>query len=118
MFAHNLVNAVCMEVGCSVDEFRTICYGAVSTFTPLEPSNRRAFLGAIAMRTIWAAILAVGILLAVRPSVGQELRIGLATEPTSVDPLFHTFNPNNQLARHIFDRLVHQDTQQRLTPGL
>jgi peptide/nickel transport system substrate-binding protein len=49
---------------------------------------------------------------------GQELRIALSAEPTSIDPLYHTLNPNNQVARHIFDRLVHQDPKQRLLPGL
>src|SRR5579883_90591 len=58
------------------------------------------------------------LLTAARPADAQELRIGLATEPTSIDPLFHTFNPNNQIMRHIFDRLVHQDSRQRLVPGL
>src|SRR5205823_13232054 len=32
--------------------------------------------------------------------------------------LYHTLNPNNQVARHTFDRLVHQDARQRLVPGL
>ena len=62
---------------------------------------------------IVAAVSALAI-----PAQAQELKIAIAAEPTSIDPLYHTLNPNNQVARHIFDRLVHQDTQQRLVPGL
>jgi peptide/nickel transport system substrate-binding protein len=62
--------------------------------------------------------LLAAMLAAAQPAAAQELRIGLATEPTSIDPLFHTFNPNNQIMEHIFDRLVHQDARQRLVPGL
>lgn len=52
------------------------------------------------------------------PAGAQDLKIALAAEPTSIDPLYHTLNPNNQVARHVFDRLVHQDARQRLVPGL
>ena len=58
-----------------------------------------------------AALIAPG-------AVAQELRIAIAAEPTSIDPLYHTLNPNNQISRHIFDRLVLQDPRQRLTPGI
>ena len=63
------------------------------------------------------ALIAAALALA-SPAEAQELRIALAAEPTSIDPLYHTLNPNNQVARHIFDRLVHQDARQRLIPGL
>src|SRR5262245_28960051 len=55
---------------------------------------------------------------AVGTASAQELRIGLSAEPTSIDPLYHTLNPNNQVARHIFDALVDQDPKQHLIPGL
>ncbi|MEK9673248.1 MAG: ABC transporter substrate-binding protein [Rhodospirillaceae bacterium] len=48
----------------------------------------------------------------------QTLTIGLGTEPTSIDPHYHNLGPNNQIAAHIFSRLVEQDHLQRLTPGL
>ena len=69
-------------------------------------------------RMLFWCLAAVILAVAVQPSFAQELRIGAAVEITSVDPLFHTFNPNNQLAWHVFDALVHQDSQQRLVPGL
>jgi peptide/nickel transport system substrate-binding protein len=68
-------------------------------------------------RWLGGALIAVALALA-SPTGAQELRIALAAEPTSIDPLYHTLNPNNQVARHIFDRLVHQDAKQRLVPGL
>jgi peptide/nickel transport system substrate-binding protein len=47
-----------------------------------------------------------------------ELRVGLALEPSSIDPHYHNLTPNNAFARHLFDRLVHTDDTQQLEPGL
>jgi peptide/nickel transport system substrate-binding protein len=66
----------------------------------------------------WLSALVAAALALASPASAQELKIALAAEPTSIDPLYHTLNPNNQVARHIFDRLVHQDARQRLVPGL
>ncbi|MGH8724078.1 MAG: ABC transporter substrate-binding protein [Burkholderiales bacterium] len=52
------------------------------------------------------------------PAAAQELRIGLAAEPTAMDPHYHNLSPNNSLLSHIFESLVDQDERQRLTPGL
>ena len=48
----------------------------------------------------------------------QDLTIGLGRAVTSIDPHFHNTGPNNSVAAHVFDRLVHQDARQRLVPGL
>lgn len=48
----------------------------------------------------------------------DDLKIALGSEPTSIDPHFHNLSPNNALARHLFDRLVHPDENQQLHPGL
>src|SRR6516162_8303210 len=48
----------------------------------------------------------------------QELKIGLSSEPSAMDPHFHNLTPNNSLLRHIFDRLIDQDENQVLVPGL
>src|SRR5712671_6488123 len=48
----------------------------------------------------------------------RELKIGLSAEPSAMDPHFHNLTPNNSLLRHIFDRLIHQDENQALIPGL
>ncbi len=52
------------------------------------------------------------------PVMAEELTIGLASEPTAMDPHFHNLGPNNAMSRHIFDRLILQDERQQLIPGL
>ena len=47
-----------------------------------------------------------------------QLRIGLASEPTAMDPHFHNLGPNNSMSSHLFDALVLQDEKQNLKPGL
>jgi len=61
-----------------------------------------------------AGLLALGAGLA----SAEKLVIGLASEPTSMDPQFHNVGPNNAMSLHIFDRLILQDEKQRLMPGL
>jgi peptide/nickel transport system substrate-binding protein len=51
-------------------------------------------------------------------AAAQELRIGLASEPTAMDPHYHNLSPNNSLLNHIFERLVGQDERQRMVPEL
>jgi peptide/nickel transport system substrate-binding protein len=48
----------------------------------------------------------------------QSLTLALASTPSSVDPHFHNLVPNNAIAAHVFDKLVHQDARQALIPGL
>lgn len=52
------------------------------------------------------------------PAIAQELRIGVASEPSSADPHFHNLGPNNQLRRNIFESLVGTDDKQQLHPEL
>ena len=56
--------------------------------------------------------------LAVVPAAAQELKIGLAAEPTSMDPHFHNLTPNNGMLAHIFERLVETAPDNKLIPGL
>ena len=72
------------------------------------------------MKTISKVILGIflSVALAVGPAAAGQLIIGLGSEPSSIDPHYHNLGPNNQVARHIFDRLVHSDENQRLGPGL
>jgi peptide/nickel transport system substrate-binding protein len=51
-------------------------------------------------------------------SQAQDLRVGLAAEPSSLDPHYHNLSPNNMTARHVFETLVSQDAKQALGPGL
>ena len=48
----------------------------------------------------------------------QELKVGLSAEPSAMDPHFHNLGPNNSLTKHIFDRIVNQDENQNIKPGL
>ena len=52
------------------------------------------------------------------PVMAEELRIGVPSEVTSMDPHFHNLTPNNQVARQIFSGLILQGTRQELMPGL
>ncbi|MEM1046734.1 MAG: ABC transporter substrate-binding protein [Pseudomonadota bacterium] len=65
-----------------------------------------------------AAGAALTALTAAVPAHAEELTIGLASEPTAMDPHFHNLGPNNAIAFHIFGRLVGQDENQRLIPDL
>lgn len=65
-----------------------------------------------------AALLAGGLTLPAVSAVAQELKIGLASEPSSADPHFHNLSPNNAVARHVFETLMTQDEFQRLGLGL
>ncbi len=61
---------------------------------------------------------AIAAIFSISPALAEDLTIGLASEPTSIDPHYHNLGPNNNLAIHLFDNLVHQDENQRLIPGL
>jgi peptide/nickel transport system substrate-binding protein len=52
------------------------------------------------------------------PAGAQELKIGVASEVTSIDPHFHNVGPNNSLRRHIFESLVGTDESQQVVPLL
>lgn len=72
------------------------------------------------MRKLTAATaVAFGIMaMAAGAASAEKLTIGLASEPTSLDPHFHNLGPNNAMSVHLFDRLIAQDEKQRLSPGL
>ena len=72
------------------------------------------------MKTKGKVILGVvaAVVLAISPAIAGELVIGTKLEPSSIDPHYHNLGPNNAVARHFFDRLVHTDQKQRLGPGL
>jgi peptide/nickel transport system substrate-binding protein len=66
-----------------------------------------------------AALLGLGLL--PRPLAAQGggvLTIGTATTPSSADPHFYAFQPNFNLALHVFSRLVERDARLRPIPGL
>lgn len=64
-----------------------------------------------------AGVSVLAIMMAL-PVIAEDLTIGLASEPTSIDPHYHNLGPNNALARHIYGNLIMQDENQQLQPGL
>jgi len=66
------------------------------------------------------AIMAAGLLvLAFQATAGaQDLRIGLGSAITSLDPQFHVVGSNSALARNFFDGLVNQDDRQQIVAGI
>ena len=71
------------------------------------------------MRAGMKAAAVAGLALAfAAPAGAQELKVGLASEPTSIDPHFHNLGPNNALRSHIFESLTAQDAEQKLQPKL
>lgn len=48
----------------------------------------------------------------------QTLKIGLASEPTAVDPHYHQTTPNEALVSHIFEPLVRMSPDMQLQPSL
>ncbi len=69
------------------------------------------------MKAVLGATVALAMLGAM-PAGAKELRVGLANEPTAIDPHYHNLTPNNALTASIFDTLILQDDRQRLLPGL
>lgn len=74
--------------------------------------NHSSTRGSLLLGAAIVASLAAG------TASAERLTIGLAAPATSMDPHFHNLGPNNQIAAHIFDRIVSQDETQRIVPGL
>jgi len=64
-----------------------------------------------------AASTAAALLLAGVASAA-DLKVGIKSEPNSMDPHYHNLSPNNMLAAAVFDKLVLQDEIQNKVPGL
>ncbi|PQZ61519.1 transporter [Achromobacter sp. MYb9] len=48
----------------------------------------------------------------------STLKIGLSSEPTSMDPHYHQATPNDAMTSHMFETLVGQDAKMNLIPRL
>lgn len=68
-------------------------------------------------RGLRCALMAAVLLLAA-PAAAADLRIGLATDNSAVDPHFHALAPNFAVLIHIFQPLVDFDAAQRPVPAL
>ncbi|MBL4875598.1 MAG: hypothetical protein JKY10_03770, partial [Cohaesibacteraceae bacterium] len=66
----------------------------------------------------WLSGTAVALMMISAPALADDIRIGLSSEPSAIDPHYHNLGPNNMIARHLFDRLILQNEKQQLQPGL
>ena len=48
----------------------------------------------------------------------QSVTMAMSSAPTAIDPHYHTFNPNETVDIHLYDRLIERDPQNNLIPGL
>ena len=73
------------------------------------------------MRSLWIRLACAGALaltVAGRNARAEELRIGVASLSTSVDPHFYNLAANVTLSLHLFDRLTQRAPDSTLQPGL
>lgn len=76
--------------------------------------NRRNLLARAAL----APLLSLALAAAAASLHAAPLAVGLAADVTSMDPHFHDYTPNTNIAEHIFDRLIHRDEHAMMVPGL
>jgi peptide/nickel transport system substrate-binding protein len=81
-------------------------------------ANRGWAMNHRTLRRAAGALLVVATLAFTAPVRAQDLTIAVQGSVTSIDPHFHALATNNNVALHIFDRLVHLDGNQRPIPGL
>lgn len=65
--------------------------------------------------TTLAAALAM---LAGAAAQAQTVKVGLFSEPSSMDPHYHNLGPNNAFSSNVYDSLILQDESQKLIPNL
>lgn len=70
------------------------------------------------MKHLRPIVLAAATALAALPALAQDLTIGRANEPQSIDPQFSRTGNNQMTALHVYDRLVLTDANVRMMPGL
>src|SRR3954464_2873792 len=71
-----------------------------------------------AIKRIAAAAVMSSLVVFAVPAGAEELKIAVAADVTSIDPHFFNLFPNNNVAEHLFDKLVQMDPDSRMIPGL
>ena len=69
-------------------------------------------------KTLLSALAGGAVMLAAAQGQSAELKIGLSSSVTSLDPIFYVVGPNSAMARNMFDGLINQDAKQQLQPAL
>jgi peptide/nickel transport system substrate-binding protein len=73
----------------------------------------------VTVRALAASVVALALLAAPLSNArADDLRIAVAADVTSIDPHFFNLFPNNNIAEHIFDKLVQMDPDSKMIPGL
>ncbi len=70
------------------------------------------------MRLFRSIVSALACLAVALPLAAANLTIGLSTDVTAVDPHYHNLTPNNNVASHIYSRLVERNEKSQPIPGL
>ena len=70
------------------------------------------------LRRLAAAVAIASAIAFTAPVAADELKIAVAADVTSIDPHFFNLFPNNNIAEHIFDKLVQMDPDSRMIPGI
>ncbi|WP_395703394.1 ABC transporter substrate-binding protein [Aquabacterium sp.] len=65
-----------------------------------------------------AALVAITLALAALTAAAQTVAIGVGADVTSADPHYHLYSPNQNIADHVFDRLIERADNLRMVPGL
>jgi peptide/nickel transport system substrate-binding protein len=63
-------------------------------------------------------VLGAGLCAVALTASAQDLTVGLSTPVTSLDPHFHNLSPNNNVADHVFEKLVAKDGKEQIRAGL
>jgi peptide/nickel transport system substrate-binding protein len=72
-----------------------------------------------AMNSLFTSVfLAASFALIAGAASADDLAIGLAAEPTTIDPHYISIAPNVSMGRNIFDHLVNPDAAYQMKPGL
>jgi peptide/nickel transport system substrate-binding protein len=69
-------------------------------------------------RALGAAVLTSALALTLPTAGAADLKIAVAADITSMDPHFFNLFPNNNMAEHIFDKLVQMDPDSKMIPGI
>ena len=70
------------------------------------------------MKRMTLAAVALTLGAATQPAFAQSLTAAFASEPSSVDPLYHNLGPNNATRKHMFEALVGEDENLGIVPML
>jgi peptide/nickel transport system substrate-binding protein len=69
-------------------------------------------------RTLGSVVLTAALVLTLPAAGAADLKIAVAADITSMDPHFFNLFPNNNMAEHIFDKLVQMDADSKMIPGI